>query len=174
MSVNFIKLGTLESISNDVWEDVLQSYVRTNAILEIRCIEMSDNDYYITFPETDKSNIDDPESYVSYIERFEILVKESQKNNNGEVSALCGTLKRYNNGVLTYETPVLMKWNKELFSWYSHIGDKSNKSLMIAMCGNVIGFTADVIENTFPPLYEFNRPDAPKTGSEYRKWLLKR
>ena len=176
-------MTTLEDQPNSVWNTVLDAYIKTRAVLEIRLIDMEGgNKYSIRFPEEDIAKIDNPDEcdgrlYTAESERFEVRVEEKLKRYN--VDALCGSLRRYNNGELTFTFVTLMEWDSNFMAWISYLeGDP--KCRFLALCGNVLGFSADVLDvvegndKTFPFLYEWNRPDAPKTGKKHRKWLFKR
>lgn len=170
----------LQQVNPEEWNDVLQSYIRTKAVLEIRSmfyfkekgtftpyVTVSDKSYYLSLSEEEQ------QYFTPRYEYFQVKVATTQQRIGG-VDALCGELWRFRNGKRddSYRFDILMEWEPNLLGW---ITDCEDGGIMQALCGNVVAFTAnvtDVLYHKFPRLYEWNRPDAPKEKAA-RKWLTK-
>ena len=173
-------MTTLEDQPVSVWNNVLESYINTKAKLEIRRIQWVNetrNNYQLMFPQEEIKNMSSkPEHFISTAEKFIVRVEGQEEVLDGGVRTLLGTLQRFNQGIMNYSLSIKMKWHPLLFGWLCPLGSPQSLDCMVALCGNVVGYTVDVEPlvsgNAFPFLYEWNRPDAPK--GHHRKWITKK
>lgn len=156
-------------IPNKEWEELLESYIATRAVLECRLIFFCDEEqktYTMAIPdiEADKSHYAELSEKLTFIPQdhygFQILSKIPTTNG---VSTIQGVMVKYrgNERQETLEEKCTFEWHNQYCAW---IGDFSGDIKCQILPGNLLEVTDDAEKDLLPRLYEFNRPDAPKDG----------
>lgn len=157
-------------IPNKEWEELLDSYITTRAVLECRLIFFCDEEqktYTMAIPDTevDKAHYAQLSEKLTFIPEdhhgFQILSKISKTNG---VSSIQGIMIKYRKGERkeTIEEKFTFEWHNQYCAW---IGDFSGETKCQILPGNLLEVTDDAEKDLLPRLYEFNRPDAPKDGT---------
>jgi hypothetical protein len=158
----------LGSIPGEWWNDVLQAYVDTSAVLEVRTIKVKEDTFTIVLSDKDVVN---PTTHWPIVERFDFRVQARMPDSEGRtVDEICGELRRWNDGEPGPTFNARLAWDDRFVGWASQVGDDDRH--LVVLCGNVIGLSADVVIDRLPMMYEWDRPDAPK--DTHRSWRLGR
>lgn len=156
----------LSRIPSESWNKVLQAYVDTSAVLEVRVIKMKPDSYSIHVSDID---VVDLQTHWPKIERFDFRVQARMASGQA-VDDVCGELRRWDNGTLGPKFDARLAWDERFIAWSSKVGEDDRH--VVVLCGNVLSSEEAAIER-LPMLYEWDRPDAPK-DTEHRRWRFGR
>ena len=163
------KALTLQDVTVEEWNKVTEYYCKSHACIETRMVQYDKNDKDILH-------------FKNYAFNFHVFRAEEWKNNGKEkVHSICGSLDwKFDPKECPEDDPspqhqdIILEWVPEQFLWESPIGDKNSLDRLQVLCGNVIGYTLNVLEflnEEKPRFFQWNRPDAPKDNKQ-RKWLM--
>jgi hypothetical protein len=161
----------LRDVTPRQWNETLDAYAATDAVLEARCVEIGSDTVRICLP-PDEVVVGSAAAHVPTIERFEVRVLRAVPDQAVDgVVALAGEIRRYTYNELTLTHTVGFRWDARVVGWTAPI-DGADYVLQV-LPGNVLSFRADAHQlAALPPTFEFDRPDAPKGVSALRRPLL--